>query len=76
MDAEYPLGAYEFIRASKPVKGSHVMVWKKTESGIRALNPQNERSKTDDYLETAVRGSIRRARIDGFQPRTGVKLVV
>ena len=52
------------------------MSWERDDEGVKVLNPQNERIDAEDYLEAAVRGSIRWARIDGFRPQAGVESVV
>lgn len=76
MEEKYPVGAYGFIRASKPGAASHVMAWERWETGIVIIDPQVNTIGDESYLSRSVADSVRWVRIDGYRPGLAVIDVV
>ena len=73
---KYPVGAYGFIRASKPGAASHVMAWERWETGIVTIDSQVNTIGDESYLSRSVADSVRWVRIDGYRPGLAVIDVV
>lgn len=65
---ETPPGSFGFIRYKRKHSFAHVASWERTDEGVVIQDPQNGAYGDESDIESAVPGSFRWTKLNGFRP--------